>query len=218
VITDEIKAVYATRDASPDTTIIFRRSGMDFISNPGYAAGVERANLLLPGWKGIPADYFCLANEWAPDHDIAGLQAVCETYRGAMHRANELGVKITVGDFSTGQPKLELPEVTNALEPMFAQAEREQHLLNFHVYNPMHFDRWRAVLSRHPALLGLVGEYATESGMPGGDAFVQLLRAGHEMFDMIPQIIGIALYEVRPINPVNFEVDLAAYARIAAVV
>ncbi len=215
VITDEDKAVSATRDVSPDTTIIFRRSGLDFIANPGYAAGVERANLLLPGWKGIPADYYCLANEWTPDHDVAGLRAVCDTYRGAMDTANRLGVKITVGDFSTGQPRLEDEAVYDALRPMFAQAAVWRHALNFHIYNPAHFERWKRVMQEYPDLRVIVGEYSTETGTPTGEAFQRLLSDGRALFGPWPQIIGAALYEVRPINPVNFEVDLAEYMTAA---
>lgn len=190
---------------------------MDFIPNPCYASGVERANLLLPGWKGIPADYFALDNEWIPDHDIPGLLAAADTIRGEMDTANGLGMKLAVGNFSTGQPKLELAEVMRALDPMFAQAARDQHLLNFHVYNPAHFGRWLPVLAKYPTLHAVVGEYGREDGMPRGVAFEQLLETGRRLFDS-PQIVGVELYEVRPKNPVNFEVDLPEYQRLAVAV
>ncbi len=217
VITNEAKAVAAVKASSPETFVVFRITGRDVVPDPSYEAGVARASELLPSWRGIGANAYSLANEWESNDDATQLRQLSDTYRGMMDVANSLGMKVTVGDFSTGRPKIESLDCLDAIRPMVAQAENDHHYLNIHIY-PMggdpyrdkqyHILRFAPVFEQYSNLKVVVGEYAPDTG----GSHPALLSGADDLLRPYNNIIGLALFTLG-VGWENFRVDLAAYER-----
>lgn len=221
IITEEDKAVHDVRAACRDTTIVFRTTTRDKVPDPSYEMGVVRASELLPSWRGIGATAYSLANEWEANDDVAALHLLSDFYRGAMSVADSLGLKICIGDFSTGRPMIEKPEVLDAIRPMLAAAEQSGHYLNVHIYpvggDPYHdagnhILRFKPVFEQYPHLRVIVGEYAPDNGGDGGEL---LMRGGDELLGKYPQIVGLARFTMG-IGWDNFKIDTEAFRRYVA--
>lgn len=99
---------------SPTTKLVFRTQqfGPDngaMYAGDAVAAGRARVDQCYPILKLNPADWYALDNE--PGRaDAAGLQWLCNYYLGEMQRADELGIKLCVGEWSTGMPPISAAE------------------------------------------------------------------------------------------------------------
>lgn len=99
---------------SPTTSLIFRTqiygpdNGAMYQGDP-IAAGRARVDQCLPTLRQNPADWYALDNE--PGRaDVDGLTWLCNYYLGEMQRADEVGIKLCVGEWSTGMPPIDVAE------------------------------------------------------------------------------------------------------------
>lgn len=105
---------------SPTTKLIFRTqqfgpdNGNMYVGDP-IAAGRARFDQCWPVLQQNPADYYALDNE--PGRaDVEGLTWLCNYYLGEMQRADEVGVKLCVGEWSTGMPPISAAESAKIVE------------------------------------------------------------------------------------------------------
>lgn len=219
------KIVPAIKDASSQTIVVgrMRDDGTRFpqaipiTGTPAldYHIGRKRFLDLWTYFANVPADYFSVANEWLSQDNPTLLAAGCVAYQGAMDEAKKAGVKLVVGDFNTGQPQLERPEILDAMRPMLEQAQ-DDGALNIHLY-PINgdlkadkarlVDRWKPVFEQYPRLKVVIGEYAPDVRGDGGEL---LMRTGDEVLKQWPQIVGVARF-TRGTGWSEYWFDLATY-------
>jgi hypothetical protein len=120
---------------SPKTFVVFRRVfGKDDPSpeNVGWPSGVQWLDYM--GGMPVEADAIQYANEWytdngRPAHEFARFR---DFYLSLMDACTARGLHCTVLDLRPGHIELDQFEV---LRPVFAQAERQGHILNYHAYS-----------------------------------------------------------------------------------
>lgn len=99
---------------SPTTKLIFRTqqfgadNGNMYNGDP-IAAGRARVDQCISVLRQNPADFYALDNEPGRS-DVDGLNWLCNYNLGEMQRADELGIKLCVGNWSTGMPPISAAE------------------------------------------------------------------------------------------------------------
>jgi len=138
VVINNAGLVQAIKRLSPDTFVVFRGGVVGGADNLPLVKDDAAANMqagrqrFKDRYQACPADAWQIANEhYAPSHANWQVTAMAWFYVGAMYEAEAAGVKITVGDFSTGTPE---PEQIDLLDPMLQKAERDGHYLGYHSY------------------------------------------------------------------------------------
>jgi hypothetical protein len=125
---------------SPETLIVYRDQRFGSDNGAMYQGTPEQAHLaghawaakLIPIWRLNPANYYALINEPGLD-TLDAYRWLAAFYMGGMDEAQEAGVKICVGEWATGNPKLD-PASIGALVPMLRQAAQNGHILGLHEY------------------------------------------------------------------------------------
>jgi hypothetical protein len=95
------KLIYRTQQFGPD-------NGNMYAGDP-VIAGRARVDQCLSILRLNPADWYALDNEPGRS-DVASLSWLCNYYLGEMQRADELGLKLCIGEWSTGMPPISLAD------------------------------------------------------------------------------------------------------------
>jgi GH25 family lysozyme M1 (1,4-beta-N-acetylmuramidase) len=126
---------------SPTTKIVYRDQRFGPDNGAMYQGTVEEAHLaghawaerLIPVWRLNPADWYAPINEPGL-HTVAAYQWLAAFFMGCMDEAQAAGLKLCVGEWSTGNPKLDADSIA-ALVPMLRQAADNGHILGLHEYS-----------------------------------------------------------------------------------
>lgn len=128
----------AIKQVSPETFVVFRRVLSKDDPSPadrGWPSG-EQWVREFEGLNGFPpgADAYQLCNEWFTDNGrpVAEFTPFCDFYLSLMDAMTRRGRRCTVLDLRPGHLEMDQFEV---LRPVFAQAERQGHILNYHAYS-----------------------------------------------------------------------------------
>jgi hypothetical protein len=228
LVNDLDKMVRAIKAVSPNTFILARlrddgTKWPDAIPITGNretdrVTGRQRFWKWHNACKGIAWDALSCDNEWLSQDNPALLAAGCEIERAIMDEATAAGVRVGIGNFNTGQPQGERPEIIDAMRPMLQQAQNQGHVLVIHLY-PINGDltadydrlvaRWEPVFEGYPRLRVMVGEYAPDVRGDGGDL---LMLTGDTLAARYPQIIGFARYTLG-VGWSEFQFDTDEYRR-----
>jgi hypothetical protein len=123
---------------SPSTLIVYRdqRFGSDngnMYVGDGHAAGHAWARKLIPYWQLNPADFYAPINEPGRG-DLDGLLWLNAFYQGCMDEAQDAGLRLCVGEWSTGKPPIDSASIAT-ITPMLRQAAANGHVLGLHEYS-----------------------------------------------------------------------------------
>lgn len=99
----------------------------------GESEGRKWVDTCYPTWRLNPANYYAPINE-PGRNDLVGLKWLCDFYLGCMYRADEINIKMCIGEWSTGMPPLDTQSIAVYL-PMLRYAKAHGHVLGLHEYS-----------------------------------------------------------------------------------
>lgn len=202
---------------SPSTLLVYRddRYGVDPFDDAFFTGTTSQAkikgrswvDLYASAWSKNPAHYYAFINEPGV-HDANAYERYNAFSIGAMERAQELGYKLCLYEWSTGNPNLDL---LNYLVPSLEMAKANGHLLGLHEYSlegPMIADPPNELILRYRTLRGLLPESArcvfaiTESGPGAGygtgyrmQSYMNVVEPYDVEVMKDPYVLGVALFD-----------------------
>lgn len=204
----------AIKAVSPSTYVVFRRvRGADDPSpaDRGWPSG-EQWVRELEAMNGFPpgADAYQLCNEWFTENSRPAAEFVRfrDFYLQLMDAMSARGRICTVLDLRPGHLELNQFEV---LRPVFAQAERQGHILNYHAYGSTQQNwsmvdqaaymtmRWVPWVRDYPRLRILFGEAGSYNSPRFRDAgtTLNMMREFHALLKpYAAQVIGACWWTI----------------------
>lgn len=197
---------------SPVTKIVFRtqKFGADngaMYQGDAVQAGRARVDQCLATWRLNPADWYAPINEPGRS-DVEGLTWLCNFYLGAMQRADEVGVKLCIGEWSAGMPPI-APNFISLYTPMLRYAAQHGHILGLHEYSlngPMIGSplclRYRSLYAALPAdarpklMISEAGPGAGYNTGYTGQAYIDVVAAYDAEVMKDPYVLGVALFKL----------------------
>jgi hypothetical protein len=170
-----------------------------------FLAGEKRFN---ERYAPCSADCYQVCNEhYSGAYPAWKVEAMSHFYLGIMATAKARGTLATVGDWSAGTPEDSHLEL---MAPMLAQAEADNHVMNYHGYCPPDvFDmtaqsewwtmRFERITRNYPKLRVLMGECGGY-GQNGPDP-MKLVRQYQAMLATNVNVIGAAVFTANAGSP-----------------